>query len=41
MSVYCRQYAGSSLGIALGCLIGMLPLLFITHGAKEESPAEV
>lgn len=36
-----KQYAGSSLGIALGCLLGMLPLLFITHTAKEEHPGEV
>jgi hypothetical protein len=33
---------GSSLGIAFGCLLGMVPLLFISgKGDREESPAEV
>ncbi len=35
--------AGGSFGIALGCVLGMLPLLFIDgkKGNREESPAYV
>lgn len=34
-------YLGSSLGIAFGCLLGMLPLAFISNEVREETPAEV
>jgi len=34
-------YMGSSFGIAFGCLLGMLPLAFISNEAREESPVEV
>lgn len=35
--------AGGSVGIAIGCVLGMLPLLFIDgkKGNREESPQEI
>lgn len=37
------QMAGGSVGIAVGCILGMLPLLFIDgkKGDREESPREI
>lgn len=45
MYIYIQMYtpsqmAGGSVGIAVGCVLGMLPLLFIDgkKGDREESP---
>jgi hypothetical protein len=43
VAVWMWQMAGSSFGIALGCLLGMLPLAFLDlkKGDREEAPVDV